>query len=102
MLLFIYRLITSDLHIEETDFEHNYIGDAAGREILHPMQQRKDGNTINTFTSLLWKSTWLPPTNLRSFLRAKVFAPMILYTLYYQFDSAVATLITSILVLNII
>ena len=44
MLLFI-RLITSDPHIEEIDFEHNYIGDAAGREILHAMQQRRDGNT---------------------------------------------------------
>ena len=39
------RLITSDPHIEEIDFEHNYIGDAAGREILHAMQQRRDGNT---------------------------------------------------------
>ena len=38
------RLITSDPHIEEIDFEHNYIGDAAGREILHAMQQRRDGN----------------------------------------------------------
>ena len=39
VLLFI-RLITSDPHIEEIDFEHNYMGDAAGREILHGMQQR--------------------------------------------------------------
>ena len=39
VLLFI-RLITNDPHIEEIDFEHNYMGDAAGREILHAMQQR--------------------------------------------------------------
>ena len=39
VLLFI-RLITSDPHIEEIDFEHNYMGDAAGSEILHGMQQR--------------------------------------------------------------
>jgi len=45
VLLFI-RLITSDLLIEEIDFEHNYIGDAAGREILHAMQQRRDGNVF--------------------------------------------------------
>ena len=40
VLLFI-RLIPN---IEEIDFEHNYIGDATGREILHAMQQRRGGN----------------------------------------------------------
>ena len=43
MLCVSIRLITSDPNIEEIDFEHNYIGDAAGREILHAMQQRRDG-----------------------------------------------------------
>jgi len=45
VLLFI-RLITSDPLIEEIDFEHNYIGDTAGREILHTMQQRRDGTAF--------------------------------------------------------
>ena len=48
----VHRLITSDPHIEEIDFEHNYIGDAAGREILHAMQQRRDGNIINNVPPL--------------------------------------------------
>ena len=47
------RLITYDPHIEEIDFEHNYIGDAAGREILHAMQQRRDGNTCCVTTIVL-------------------------------------------------
>ncbi|XP_065888845.1 uncharacterized protein [Dysidea avara] len=36
------RLITSNPNFEEIDFEHNHIDDAAGREILHAMQQRKE------------------------------------------------------------
>ena len=41
------RLITSNPNFEEIDFEHNHIGNAAGREILHAMQQRKEGITIS-------------------------------------------------------
>ena len=44
LILYIFiRLITSNPNFEEIDFEHNHIGDAAGREILHAMQQRKEG-----------------------------------------------------------
>lgn len=53
MLFLVIRLITSDPHIEEIDFEHNYIGDAAGREILHAMQQRRDGNTHHSTVSCI-------------------------------------------------
>ena len=64
------RLITSDPHIEEIDFEHHYIGDAAGREILHAMQQRRDGNTHCMYTQYCSANVFMPTYMDSSFVLA--------------------------------